>query len=156
MLDEHGGTLVLGLQPRQIRFNRGREVLRCLSLTPQGLLRWYAGCCGTAIGNTMRSRRFAYVGMIHTCLAASPAAVEGSFGPVRMLGFRKQATRPPPRRAQGTSTAALGLLAALLIGTYKITPFFTASGEPVVPPRVLSAAQLERARAGRPADPESV
>ncbi len=153
MLDECGGTLVLGVRPRQLQLNRGREVLCCLSLTSKGLLRWYAGCCGTPIANTMRNPRIAHVGLLHTCLSGSRSSVESSYGPVRMRGFVKHATQPPVLKASGTFAAVLGLAASLLharlTGSYRITPFFDSAGNPVVLPRVLSTGELKQARMAR-------
>ncbi len=155
ILDDCGGTLVLSVRPRPRRLSRGREVLCCLSLTSKGLLRWYAGCCGTPIANTMRNFRFAHVGLIHSCLGSSMATVENSYGPVRMQGFVKHATRQPPLRATRRLSAVIGLAATLLnarlSGSYKLTPFFDVDGTPIVTPRVLSAEQLAEARTMRTA-----
>jgi hypothetical protein len=72
-------------------------LLRCLSLSEKGLLRWYAGCCGTALANTPRNPRIANVGLMHTCITGS---LESSFGPVRFQAFRGSAVQRPPRLAR--------------------------------------------------------
>jgi hypothetical protein len=153
VLDAHGGTHVLAVRPRQLTIMRGKEALACLSLTERGLLRWYAGCCGTALLNTPRNPRVAYAGLVHTCLADSAEALERRFGPVRYQAFTKHAPRDPPRIARSSRRALAGLVVALLRGrlggSWRLTPFFdTATGTPVVEPRVLSPDALARARAG--------
>jgi hypothetical protein len=153
VLDAWGGTHVLAVRPRQLTLTRGQEALACLSLTERGLLRWYAGCCGTALLNTPRNPRLAYAGLVHTCLAESAEALERRFGPVRHQAFTKHATSDPPRIARGSTTALASLVVALLRGrlggSWRLTPFFdVATGEPVVKPRVLTGEELARARAG--------
>jgi hypothetical protein len=151
ILDEYGGTHVVGVRPRQLRLLRGAEVLCCLSLTPRGLLRWYAGCCGSALINTPRDPRLPYVGLVHTCLSSSLASLEQSFGPVRYQANKGGATRPPPRLAKAPALALAGLYVALLRGriggSWRLTPLFDpTTREPVAKPRILSPEQLGRAR----------
>ena len=57
VLDGYGGTEVLQLSQGRLRLERGSDRLACLRLTPRGLLRWYAGCCDTPIGNVPAQRR---------------------------------------------------------------------------------------------------
>ena len=52
VLDELGGSEVVQILPRNLTFTQGVETLACLRLTENGLLRWYAACCSTPIGNT--------------------------------------------------------------------------------------------------------
>jgi hypothetical protein len=68
VLDPLGGTDVVATQARYIRLTSGTEALACLSLSPKGLLRWYAQCCSTPIANTPRNWKLPYVGLVHTCL----------------------------------------------------------------------------------------
>ncbi|MEI2804964.1 MAG: DUF6151 family protein [Albidovulum sp.] len=63
-LDAAGGTEVFQTLPHHVRFTQGAANLRLLRLSPKGLLRWYAGCCGTPIANSMPSPSFPFVGMI--------------------------------------------------------------------------------------------
>ncbi len=41
-----------------------------MRLTPMGLLRWYAGCCNTPIGN-MVSARVPFIGIVHMFMGDS-------------------------------------------------------------------------------------
>ena len=52
ILDKLGGTNILQTIPKNVTFTEGTENLACMRLTPNGLLRWYAACCNTPIGNT--------------------------------------------------------------------------------------------------------
>lgn len=49
ILDAQGGTEVVQIASRHVRFTAGQEQLACMRLTRRGLLRWYAACCNTAI-----------------------------------------------------------------------------------------------------------
>lgn len=149
VLDVLGGTEVAATQPRYLRFTEGADRLACLSLTDRGLLRWYASCCETPIGNTARDSRIPYVGLVHTCLGAPEAALH-AFGPVRVRVNTQGARAPVPANGLGKVLALAGFAPALAIarltGSYRQTPFFTANGEPVRTPRVLTAEELRRAR----------
>ncbi len=94
MLDEAGGTPVVAVRPRHVVVVAGAEHLACMSLTERGMLRWYTRCCNTPIGNTPRSMRQHYLGLVHTCLEGGSAGLEASFGPVKMRVNRHGAKSP--------------------------------------------------------------
>lgn len=149
ILDEMGGTDVVATLAKYVTFTQGIEALACLSLSPNGLLRWYAKCCDTPVGNTSRNAKVSYVGLVHTCLEDPSATLESSFGPVRMRvntqSARGKPNSTPIRTVACVVRLATSLLRARLDGGYKVTPFFLPErGTPVVPPRVLTAD--ERAR----------
>ncbi|MBN9429025.1 MAG: hypothetical protein J0H09_21200 [Burkholderiales bacterium] len=150
ILDGAGGTEVVATHPRYLRFTMGTDALACLSLSPRGLLRWYAQCCRTPIGNTARNQRLAYVGLVHVCLG-DEAARQASFGAVRMAVNTQSAHGTVPRFGPGSRAVALFNLAGSLLGarlssSYRQTPFFdAASHAPVRTPYVLSKAERERA-----------
>jgi hypothetical protein len=150
ILDQFGGTEVVATYPGAIAFTRGVEALACLSLTERGLLRWYARCCNTPIGNTPRNFKMAYVGLVHNCLEKPPAISTEAFGPVSLRVNTRSARGPLPPMAQNTLREVSGIMKALLRawfdGSYRSTPFFSSSGKPVVSPRVLTPAELEHAR----------
>lgn len=155
VLDAQGGTEIVAMLPSKLRFDAGSEALACLSLSPRGLLRWYAACCGTPIGNTPRNPKVAYVGLVHSCLEPRDAPpLQHSFGPLRMAVHAGSALRPV-RKGPVLATAAslLGLtttlLGARLGGGWRDNPFFE-TGTTAVPVRVLTPA--ERAQAYAAAD----
>lgn len=148
MLDEFGGTDIVATPPRFVSLIAGAEQLACMSLSPQGTLRWYAACCNTPIGNTPRDRKLAHVGLVHSCLEREGASLEQDFGPVRMRVSRKRVHGVPPKAPAVASTLALARYLARLAwarvsGGYRANPFFDAAGAPRVQPRVLT--QQERA-----------
>ena len=113
-----------------------------MSLSPKGLLRWYATCCRTPIGNTPRDQKTPYVGLIRTCLPN----LDESFGPLKIALKTGSATG----EVQATPVAAfLGLMkimrkviGARLRGKDKVNPFFTPdSGAPIKAPQVLTLAE---------------
>ena len=68
ILDERGGSDIVQTSPQAVQFTRGAENLACVRLTPKGLMRWYARCCNTPIGNTLSNYRMSFVGLLHACL----------------------------------------------------------------------------------------
>jgi hypothetical protein len=157
VLDTHGGTEVVVTQAAYVRITGGQAQLACLSLSPRGLLRWYARCCSTPIANTPRDWRLPYVGMVHTCLH-HPRPLEHAFPGVQLRVNTKSAhgTPPPASRVAGTARflrTALRLVYARLSGAYRRTPFFDGDGAPVVPVRVVERPALEAARALAAAPP---
>lgn len=149
ILDEMGGTDVVATLPKYVSFTQGVEALACMSLSETGMLRWYASCCNTPIGNTPRDFRVAHVGLVHTCLEDPPRSLDDDFGPVRMRVNTKSARGHPKTMPLSTLVAVLRFMGSLararLDGSYKTTPFFDPSrGTPVVAPRVLTRDERER------------
>lgn len=149
-LDPIGGTDIVATQSRYLRFTAGTHALACLSLSPRGLLRWYAGCCRTPIANTPRDWRVPYVGLVHTCLR-QPLAMELSFPEAQLHTNGKSAHGAAPG---GNSVAGwtrlLGLMLRLggdrLRGSYRVSPLFDAEGRPLAQPTVAAREQVEAAR----------
>ena len=149
VLDERGGTEVIQTLPRNVVFTQGIEALACMRLTPKGLVRWYAGCCKTPIGNTLATPKLSFVGLVHTCLegaSEAPGSLDPVFGPVRCWVNPSGAKGEPKPKVAG-QWQVLGwffrkVLVARLNGDYRQTPFFeAATGKPVVTPRILTEAE---------------
>jgi hypothetical protein len=154
ILDAQGGTDVISARQHQLSFTQGQETLACMSLSPNGLLRWYARCCNTPVGNTPRNFKISHVGLVHSCLVDASHTLESSFGPVRMRVNTDSAKGPVRSTPFSTIAAVLrfatALLRARVDGSYRRTPFFDAqSGTPVVVPQVLSREERERLKAAR-------
>lgn len=150
ILDGAGGTEVVMTDPRHVTFTQGLDVLACMSLSPKGLLRWYASCCNTPIGNTLRNRRIAYVGLVHSCLGDS-ATLQRSFGPLRIRANTGSAygrvESTPMRNLGGLVRAGAWVARARVSGSYRRTPFFDpASGDPVAWPVTITRSERERLR----------
>ncbi|HLA70293.1 MAG TPA: DUF6151 family protein [Steroidobacteraceae bacterium] len=149
ILDEMGGTDVVATLPKYVAFTQGIEALACMSLTESGMLRWYASCCNTPIGNTPRDFKSSHVGLIHTCLEDPAKTLENSFGPVRMRVNTKHAKGKPKLMPMSTIASIARFLGSLirarLDGSYRHTPFFDSDrGIPVVAPKVLTSSERER------------
>lgn len=148
ILDAHGGTEVIATTPMKVTFTQGAHALACMSLSPNGLLRWYADCCKTPIGATPRDSRTAYVGLTHNCLQRADGAVDPAFGPIRIYSNVKSATSAPGVKAPALKAAwalariVKSLAVARLSGRFRQTPFFDGSPPmPVKVPTVLTKEQ---------------
>jgi len=146
LLGDDGGTELFQFAPSHYRIATGIEHFRCVQLSEKGMLRWYADCCKTPVGNTLKSAKFPFVGMpvVFMNFAASGQTVEQVLGPVLMTAFEHQATKKIERVAVTnkikTAARLLRVLGVGFIkGKAKPSPFFDDSGKPIVRPRVLSA-----------------
>lgn len=150
VLDEHGGTGIAANLAKDVRFTQGQHAIACMSLSDHGLLRWYASCCNTPIGNTSRNFKTPYVGLVDTCLESSLPSLQQSFGPVRAVLNPKSAKgHVEPTSAVGNLLVLLGIMKSVigsrLDGTYKSNPFFVpGTGKPIAHPRELTKAERER------------
>lgn len=68
VLDEQGGTEIVQVAQPRLRFIQGEDYLSAVRLSDKGMIRWYASCCGTPIGNTLANPKVSFIGLIHTCL----------------------------------------------------------------------------------------
>ena len=153
VLDDYGGTSIFQVSPSRLTITAGAQHLACVRLTGRNLLRWYAACCGTPIGNTPGSYKMHFLGLIHTFLDLSglEEPVGKVFGPIRSRAFKKFATGDrsviiamPEKGLPFLLGGIRRILGALLSGAYKVTPFFDSSGKPIAAPQPLS--QQERSR----------
>lgn len=151
LLDSRGGSEGIQVLPKDVIFRTGVEHLACLRLSDNGLLRWYAACCDTPIGNTPPTRNLPFVGLSRACLENVAPSIEQSFGPVRFCFHTRDARGAPQPRPFGRAGFALWLignrLRARFTDGFRQNPFFTPGADrPIVPPRVLSAAERDRLR----------
>jgi hypothetical protein len=144
ILDEQGGSDIVQVLPKTVTFTQGAANLACMRLTGKGMLRWYAGCCQTPIGNTLATPKISFIGLLHTCLeGAGGRSLDDAFGPVAVCVYARSARGEPKPKERGKAKMGAwffgNVLRARLNGDYKITPFFDiASGAPVASPQVLS------------------
>lgn len=145
VLNAHGGTEILAVHPRAVRLTAGLENLACMSLSDKGILRWYASCCRSPIGNTPRNATISYLGLVRTCV---PDLDDKSVGPLRIALNTSSATgnvkATPFATFFGVIRILRNIIGARLTGKYRQNPFFEAgSGAPVKTPRVLAAAERQ-------------
>jgi hypothetical protein len=160
LLDRHGGTEVFQMTPARVSFHAGHDQLACMRLGPKGLMRWYARCCNTPLGNTMSNPKLPFVGVISACWdpQLDADARNGLLGPLRA-----RVNGPGHAAADGsranidllplwTIMRAIGvMLGGKLRGEHQPTPFFDLdSGAPTVSPRVLEPEEREALRARLP------
>ncbi|HTQ36336.1 MAG TPA: DUF6151 family protein [Steroidobacteraceae bacterium] len=153
MLDDAGGTEVIGTLPARIHFTSGEDRLACITLTSRGPYRWYAECCRMAICNSGRTRNAAFATLHRRALAASSAAVDRAFGPPGFVFGARGATAPVKVPRLGLVTAApkilWNILHARISGSWRSSPFFTpGTDEPIRAPRVLSQQERHALRGG--------
>lgn len=126
-----GGVVLYQTTPDRIRLTHGADQLAVYSFTPTKLLRWQAACCGTALGTTLPSPRFALFAIM-TNLLTDPAPL----GPERMQAFVPQADGSSKhssvlRLYGGTIWRAA---VARMTGRWRQTPFFDVGTSKTVAP----------------------
>jgi hypothetical protein len=146
VLDERGGSEIIQVPPKNLTFSQGVEALACMRLTEKGLLRWYAACCNTPIGNTLITPKISFVGLVHNCLESPGQSLDDSFGAIRARVNPKGAKGDPKPEVGGQGAVVwwfiTRVLTARLNGDYKRNPLFRAdTGKPIATPRVLSASE---------------
>lgn len=152
-LDDRGGTTNVIVTPAQLTLSAGSANLRCLRLSPNGVYRWYAGCCKTPIGNTPGPRMpVLIVPAVALDLAATGQSLEALLGPpiLRIWGRFARGGTPPGADAKMPLRIlpefALRLLRGLLAGRAKPSPFFDDEGAPRVAPELIDRAERELIR----------
>jgi hypothetical protein len=156
VLDQQGGTEIVQVPQSRLRLQKGGNNLAAMRLSSKGMIRWYATCCGTPIGNTPADPKWAFIGLINSCL--DRRRIDQDFGSEVATGFAKQAWGEPKPAARGL----LGMIARFLwivisnrlTGRYRQTPLFDVSGSPRVTPKILTLA--ERQNLNRMAPPASI
>lgn len=144
LMDAQGGTDIVAMNPRAVRFTAGVDRVACMSLSPKGLLRWYASCCRAPLGNTPRDGKVAYVGLPAASLKPA-AAVDAAFGQAgRTVINGKSAqgeVRPTP---VAFMRDGLRIVAGILGARLRRQPpslFFEADAQPIRTPQVLDKAE---------------
>lgn len=138
VLDQFGGTQIYQTSMSQLTLHEGAEQLRCMRLSPGGLLRWYSGCCNTAIGNTMKAS-VPFIGVIHSFINVSD--MQEHLGPVRAYVQTQDAVGEPdyPYSAKKfpagiTLRIIRKMISWRVRGMHKPSVFFGKDGRPVSKP----------------------
>jgi len=152
ILDAHGGTDVFLTVPARTTLLQGLDQVRCLQLSPKGLLRWYAGCCLTPMANTLRRASIPFVG-IHAVSIDRTVDLDQVIGPVCCHMQGRFGIEPLPVGARQRASAKVivratsQLLWGWMRGQARPHPFFSAdTGLPVVTPTVVPADERQRLR----------
>jgi hypothetical protein len=150
VLDAHGGSEITQMSQANVALTAGIDKVAAMRLTQKGLIRWYADCCRTPIGNTLGTSAMPFIGVVHAFIDAPSAAL----GPIRGRGWAKSAKggrAAVPKDGLPDAVMVARVLAKLLRwrlrGDHKRSSFFDReSGKPLVEPRVLTAAEREDLR----------
>ncbi len=142
VLDEFGGTDIYQTSLSQVRIEMGVENIRCMRLSSKGLLRWYADCCKTPVGNTMNSG-IPFIGVIHNFMDIENGR-NNVLGKVRAYVQTIDALGEPtyPNASDKFPLGiTLRIVRKMLIwkikGMNKPSAFFSDNGDPIVKPTVL-------------------
>jgi hypothetical protein len=145
VLDSQGGTEIVQVCQSRLRFDRGIEYLASIRLTDTGMIRWYAKCCHTPIGNTMPDPKMSFIGLIHTFV--DKTALGRDFGSSIAILNTSTAlgdSKPQQRGLVGTIFRFIRLvLASRIFGRYKESQLYTSTGTPIVTPRTITTDELQ-------------
>jgi hypothetical protein len=146
VLDEQGGTEIVQVAQPRLHFSQGVDRLAAVRLTEKGLMRWYASCCKTPIGNTMADAKVPFIGMIHSSLDHS--RMDRDFGAAVAMVHTKSALgepKPEQRGLLGAMARFIWIVVSTRIsGQYRNSPLFDGSGSPIVAPTILAKPELAR------------
>ncbi|MDQ2089231.1 DUF6151 family protein [Marimonas arenosa] len=139
------GVEIWQTTPDRVTIDAGADQLALIQLSPKGLFRWHARCCGAPLFNTLRSRRLPFVG-----IPAKRLSDTAPLGPITTRAF--MAKPGGGYEHDGFSRAGIKIssmmLGALVSGRWRDTPFFNAAGHPVVAPHVLTRDERRTAYGG--------
>lgn len=135
ILDKFGGTDIYQMPLSYVEITSGADTMKCIRLKPNGLIRWYAGCCNTPIGNTI-SANMPSIGVIHSFMDDRYKYTV----PVR--GYTYTNGKPcAEREKMATFGMILHIFSKLIIwkikGLNKPSAFFDRCGNPVTKPKSI-------------------
>lgn len=152
-MDERGGTDIVQVAPRSVRFEQGMANIAAVRLSPRGMHRWYATCCKTPLGNT-QTPALPFIGIPRAVFpdASGERSREAVFGPVRGAVLGQYAIGGPPPGSTRLPLRLIARTARLLLG-WKLSgkawphPFFErTTQQPRYPVQVLSTSEREALR----------
>lgn len=145
ILDEQGGTEIVQVAQPRLTLLEGTDHLAAVRLTDKGMIRWYASCCNTPLGNTLANPKVGFIGLIH--LSLDHPHMDGDFGSSTALLNTSAALGDTKPRQRGLLRAVVRFLGIVLStrikGRYRNSPLFDGSGAPRTPPRILTQEELE-------------
>lgn len=143
-LDGRGGTEIVQVAQSRLTFSKGLEHLSAVRLSGKGMMRWYASCCKTPLGNTMADPKVSAIGLVHSCLDRT--RLDEDFGSSVALVNTDTSTADPKPKPQGLPGAivryAVIVVTGRLSGNYRQSALFSAAGAPRVEARVLRPDEL--------------
>jgi hypothetical protein len=144
LLDDRGGSEIVQVAQSRLRFSKGEVHLAAVRLSEKGMVRWYASCCKTPLGNTMSDSKISFIGLIHSCLDRT--RMDQDFGRnVALLNTDTAIGEPKPKQrgSLGVIARFLWIIATgRLSRSHKHSALFSAQGHLRVEPRVLRPDEL--------------
>ena len=151
LLNGQGGSDIVQLPPASLKIDLGREKIAGIKLTPTGLIRWYAKCCNTPLGNTV-SPGIPFVGVLVSSFNLESHMPDRAFGsPIGSIKG-EYAIGEAPAGSRGIRLPIMlrsiaKVLGWRLAGKAWPHPFFDrASGKPIYPVTVLLPEQRKALR----------
>lgn len=149
VMDEQGGIEIVQVAQSRLHIIQGEDQLSSVRLSDKGLVRWYAKCCRSPLGNTLANPKISFIGLIHTCL--DRARMDDDFGTnIAVVNVDTALGEPKPKRRGLTGVIARFIwltLTSRVSGEYKKSPLFNAEGLPRVAPQILTAEELASLKA---------
>jgi Family of unknown function (DUF6151) len=152
ILDPNGGTDIFQMSAKRLEITEGEPELRCMRLSPKGLLRWYAGCCRTPIGNTI-SGKMPFIGLITAFVDTEKRSVDDQLGkPVGYIHGKFATGDVPAHIDPKGSPLLIARCMRKMIGWWlfdkegKAQLFDPKTHEPKVEPRVLTKSERSTLR----------
>lgn len=142
-LDAAGGTDIYQTSPSRLEITEGLDRLKCVIVGPEARLhRFYAGCCMTALANTIPGRKLPFAGT--PVKNYDPSRRVQVFGPPEAAVFENFAHGETPEKARvATPFFILGLMrraaAEWMSGRSKENVFLDAEDAGRVVPQILTA-----------------
>ena len=150
VLDAQGGTEIVQVAQPRLTFSQGKEHLAAVRLSEKGLVRWYAACCKTPIGNTLFNPKVPFIGLIHSSLDRS--RMDADFGKSVSKVNTDTATGEPKPKPNGLFISILRflwiVLSTRISGRHRKSELFNEFGAPIVRPTVLTAEELRQLKSG--------
>lgn len=158
VLDERGGTEVIQMVPGALHFDQGEEHVALMQLSEGGLFRWYTDCCRSPIGNTLRTNRFPFIGVIDSFLTEAARAELQRQMPLHAHVYTQFAHDAPAGEARrrrgdeqpkgGTGLVMRRFAKIVLNGWFhraaRRSALFDDRGKPMRTPKVLAAEERRR------------
>lgn len=146
ILDRWGGTDIYQMSPGRLEIDAADGALACVRLSDKGMHRWYCASCKTPIANTLTAK-MPFAGVIHSFMdhvstGMSRDDLLGVTQPIQTKSAHGDGA--PKQKARYFVTVMMRTMVKVLgwqiTGAGKKSPFFDAkTGEPKVPPRVLTS-----------------
>lgn len=132
------GVDLFQMSPHMVHIDEGAEHLKLMRLSPNGMFRWYAACCGTPFANTLKKPGLPFAA-IRTDMLEDATVL----GKVKAVGFLPSKQAGKPATHKGGARMVFGLmnrmLSSRISGLWRQTPFFDVEkGTPVAAPHVIS------------------